>query len=76
MQNNIFEKANPDFCDQFIHDMEKRKEKDVERSNRAKAMRLKGNRSVMCRCENGLFRVLLRVVLRQRIPQCSPLTFR
>ncbi len=44
MQNNIFEEANPDFCDQFIHDMEKRKEKDVERSNRAKAMRLKGNR--------------------------------
>ncbi len=44
MQNETFEKANPDFCDQFISDMEKRKERNVERSHRAKAMRLKGNR--------------------------------
>ncbi len=44
MQNEIFEKANPDFCDKFVNDMEKRNEKDVERSNRAKAMRIKGNR--------------------------------
>ncbi len=44
MQNEVFEKANPDFCNQFINDMEKRKERDLARSNRARAIRLKGNR--------------------------------
>ncbi|CAM9250109.1 unnamed protein product [Chrysoparadoxa australica] len=43
-QNKIFEANNPDFCQDFIGDLQKREEAREKKENAAGAARLKGNR--------------------------------
>lgn len=43
-RNEIFEKSNPEFCQQFMQDMETRKKTSQKKQETADALRLKGNK--------------------------------
>eukprot|EP00981_Chlorochromonas_danica_P002153 scaffold428_cov168-Ochromonas_danica.AAC.18 len=42
--NKLFEQNNPDFCQQYLHDMEERKKVTAKKQESADILRLKGNR--------------------------------
>lgn len=42
--NKLFEQNNPDFCKQYLNDMEERKKATVKKQESADILRLKGNR--------------------------------